>query len=348
MLALLMALACRGDDPTRTRFTMSLIQPGLLADLTPVSPICQLPDNHWNVRVDGAPLDGASASIITGIRAMTTTNPGRLHPDCGGGYGIPYAVVSMSQPKIIVPFSEATESDAGAPGEAPGYPIPTGANIPNPNPYIEALGSSEGERHMLILREDMMLFEMSYVTRTGDMEFSAGYGAVFNLNTNDRRPLGYTSTDAAGLEVLPGLMRYDEVYGLDPIRHALRFSIRKVNGYVEPARHTGSYDVGGYPCGMRMRLQASFDVEAYLTSKGLTGTHRAAMKKILVCLKEYGCIVADRGGNMYFQGTLDTRWNNAILNPFFHGLNANNFEVVKRGWVPTTPIGTRKVNFTEQ
>jgi hypothetical protein len=144
------------------------------------------------------------------------------------------------------------------------------------------------------------------------------------VDSNYRRPEDWTSTDAAGLCVLAGLVRYDEVYGLEPIRHAIRCSIRRTNGYVWPASHAGASDDNAPPLGMRLRLKNSVDLSGY----------PAAVRKIFQAMKTYGLIVADRGGNMYVQGTMDPRWKNSVMNPAFHGLSANDFEVIELGWRP--------------
>ncbi len=428
-----------------------LITPGINADLNKVTPICQLSTNWWNLRVDGAPKDISSAQIISQIRAYTTTNPGRLHPDFGGGYGIPYVAVSPNEdvtPRQAVCFSEIvdvvndsggisetdlvvtmthdnnpavpssiwfrvgdivkvddelmkltsvnrqvlglsrgyyftapashanasymvkmadydSESDLGFDGKV-GYPIPEAAKT-DPNYYEngEMHQGGEGDGHMLLLRpsetdvsgsptpfSELADFEMAYVEwkSAAPARWFARYGAIFDLNRNDRRREGWTSTDAAGLAILPGLLTWDEVYGPNPINHALRFSMRYVNGYVWPASHTGSYDTNppGEPLGLRLRLLASFNIDSYLAPFNLSAVNLGAMKKILTAWKKYGLLAADRGGNMYCQGTRDTRWDNGVLNPVFHGMNVNNFEVVQRGWQGDgSPIAVRKLNFTE-
>jgi hypothetical protein len=174
-------------------------------------------------------------------------------------------------------------------------------------------------------RDNRMVYELSYASFNGS-SWSAGYGAVFKVDSDYRRPEGWTSTDAAGLCVLAGLVRYDEVYGSAPINHAIRCSIKRTNAYVWPASHAGASDAGAPPLGMRLRLKASVDISGY----------PAPMRKIFQAMKTYGLIVADRGGNMYVQGTLDSRWDNSVLNPAFHSLNAGNFEVIQLGWKPTS------------
>jgi hypothetical protein len=172
-------------------------------------------------------------------------------------------------------------------------------------------------------RDAQAVFELAYASYSNG-RWSAGYGAVFPVSSNYRRPEGWSSTDAAGLCVLAGLVRYDEVFGPGPIRHALRCSLKRTNGHVWPASHTGARDSGAAPLGMRLRLKPSKDISKYPPH----------VQKIFQAMKTYGLIVADRGGNMYVQGTMDSRWENDVLNPAFHDLNISDFEVVELGWNP--------------
>ena len=298
------------------------VDTGLLSPLAPLGTLYEPSDNWWNLRVDTAPLDPNSATIIATIRSYESTG-GRMHPDFTPSYGIPYAVVDNSTPLVRVSLGNTSESDAGAPGGPLGYPIPAAAAT-NAR-YIENAGGTDGDRHMLLYNRDtQMAFELSYASYSGG-QWSAGYGAVFKLDSNYRRPEGWTSTDAAGLCVLAGLVRYDEVYGTEPIRHAIRCSIKRTNRYVYPASHTGATDAGAPPLGMRLRLKASVDISGYPPE----------MRRIFQAMKTYGLIVADRGGNMYVQGTMDSRWDNSVLNPAFHSLDASDFEIIKLGWKPT-------------
>jgi hypothetical protein len=299
----------------------SSVSPGLLSDMTALGTLYAPADNWWNLRVDTAPLDPNSSVIIATIRSYESTG-GRMHPDFTPSYGIPYAVVDGSTPLVPVTFGNTSESDRGAPNGPTGYPIPAAA-IMNAR-YIENSGGLDGDRHMILYdRDKRMAFELSYASYS-DGHWSAGYGAVFNLDSNYERPEGWTSTDAAGLCVLAGLVRYDEVSSSQPIRHAIRISIKRTNAYVWPASHTGAKDVGAPPLGMRLRLKQSKDISGY----------PAPIRKIFQAMKDYGVIVADRGGNMYVQGTMDSRWDNDVLNPAFHSFNASDFEVIKLGWQP--------------
>ncbi len=297
---------------------------GLLSPLagTTADPFYEPADNWWNVKVDAAPLDPNSSAIIAKIQSYEATQ-GRMHPDFTPSYGIPYCVVDDSTPLVPVSISNTAESDQGYPGGASGYPIPAAA-ITNAR-YIENAGGTDGDRHLLIYHRDKKAaFELAYAYHDA-AGWHAGYGAVFKLDSNYRRPEGDTSTDAAGLCVLAGLVRYDEAYGPDPIKHAIRCSIKHTDGHTYPASHTGAEDAGAPPLGMRLRLKASKDISGY----------PPALRKIFQAMKTYGLIVADRGGNMYVQGTMDARWDNSVLNPAFHSLHASDFEVIKLGWKPT-------------
>jgi hypothetical protein len=299
--------------------------------------------NWWNQDISAAPVAAESQALIDWISGKTAANPGarrQLHPDFGPPpYGIPYVVVSGSQPLVPVSFmAYGSQSDAGAPGE-PGYPIPVEART-QPN-YIEggvAGGGSSGDRHLLIIdRDRWRLFEL-FATRWNASltRWEADSGAYFNLATNDRRPETWTSADAAGLAIFPGLVRYDEAWGTGEIRHAFRFSTRATNGYVWPASHRAGSTSGAPPLGTRLRLKASKNISSYPPQ----------IQRIFRAMKTYGLILADNGSDMYIQGTMDPQWNNDILNPAFHSLFADDFEVIQLGWVgtpPTAPVNLRVV-----
>jgi hypothetical protein len=286
-------------------------------------------DNWWNVDISMAPVASQSQALIDWISGKTPQNPAarrRMHPDFGPPpYGIPYVVVSGSQPLVPVAWTAyGSQSDPGAPG-APGYPIPVEART-QPN-YIEggvAGGGTSGDRHLLIIdRDRWRLFELFATRWNADLSrWEAGSGAYFDLSRNDRRPEGWTSADAAGLAILPGLVRYDEVFGSGEIRHAFRFSTRGTNGYVWPASHRAGSAAGAPPLGTRLRLKASKNISSY----------PAEIQRIFRAMKTYGLILADNGSDMYVQGTMDPRWDNDILNPAFHSLYADDFEVIELGW----------------
>jgi len=294
-------------------------------------------DNWWNVDVSAAPLDPGSAGFIQHIGGGTP-----LHPDFGGDadpfpetYGMTYVSVPGTQPLVPVKFVEfGSESDAGAPGRPAGYPIPDEAKT-QPH-YIEGgyPGNADvgGDRHMLLVdRDNKILFELYHTHfNTALSRWEAGSGAVFPLTSNARRPEGWTSADAAGLAILPGLVRYDEVFGPDPIRHAFRFTIGETNSHVFPASHDAGEAIGALPMGARLRLKAGKDISGYPPE----------VRKIFQAMKTYGLIVADNGSDMYIQGTYDTRWNNDVLNPAFGSLHASDFEVVQLGWKPAATVCT--------
>jgi hypothetical protein len=277
-------------------------------------------DNWWNQDVSSAPVDPQSDAFIDYIGRARTS-----HPDFGPPpYGVPYMSVAGSQPRLPVTFvAYGSESDAGIGGHS-GYPIPDAART-QPN-YIEGGvpgGGSDGDRHMLIVDRDRWLLYELFAARwnPGSQRWEAGSGATFDLSSNGRRPDGWTSADAAGLAILPGLVRYDEAVR-GPIRHAFRATVRRTNGYVWPASHRAGSNSGALPMGARLRLKAS---------KSLAG-YPPYIQNIFRAMQTHGLIVADNGSDLYVTGAMDPRWNNGELNPAFHGLTANDFEVVRLGW----------------
>jgi hypothetical protein len=293
-------------------------------------------DNWWNADISAAPLDPNSSAYISFINNGSVR---RVHPDFGGdvspgsvqNYGMPYVVVDGTTPKKSVTFQYSSESDGvnhttGA--SFPFYPIPDEA-ITQPH-WVEGgepgnvdLRSSS-DRHLLIVdRDNRHLYELYNVFYDG-AQWRAGSGAFFDLVSNARRPDGWTSADAAGLAILPGLVRYDEVFGTGEIRHAFRVTVRATNGYVYPASHRAGSQPGALPMGARLRLKASRDLSGFTPE----------IQKIFRAMQRYGLIVADNGSDLYVTGTYDTRWNNSVLNPAFHALSANDFEVVRLGIIP--------------
>jgi hypothetical protein len=274
-------------------------------------------DNPWNQDISTMPVDSNSANLIASIGLNTT-----LHPDFGTVYngapnGIPYIVVAGTQPRV--PLGWTAYGDESDPGP---YPIP--ANAP-----IEGGPSATGDRHVLVIdRDNWKLYELGYgFPINGGASWNANCGAIFDLNSNAMRPAGWTSTDAAGLPIFPGLVRYDEVYELGVISHALRFTVHDSRrGYVFPARHFASSNtsVNLAPMGMRVRLKASFDISGF----------SPANQVILRALKKYGMMVADNGSNWYISGAPDPRWNDNELNQL-KTIKGSNFEVVQMGTVVT-------------
>lgn len=266
-------------------------------------------DNIWRARVDSLPLDARSGAYVAAIGA------GRgLHPDFGAGLwdggpiGIPFVAVPTDQPPAAITFDYDDESDPGP------YPIPTDAPI-------EGGPDSDGDRHILTLRNgDCRLFETWDTWPAPGGSWQAGSGAVFDLTGNGLRPAGWTSADAAGLPILPGLVRYDEVAS-GRIDHALRFTAPQTQrAYVWPARHFASSnsDPNLPPMGQRFRLRAGFDISGF----------SAANQVILVALKEYGMILADNGSAWYLSGIPDERWDNDDLRALRTGVRGSDFEAV--------------------
>ena len=296
-------------------------------------------DNWWNLDISTAPIDPDSSGYIAFINNGSAR---RLHPDFGGDvspgsvpiYGFPYVVVDSAVPKRAVEFEYADESDGvdHTTGVSyPFYPIPAEA-ITQPH-WIE--GGEPGnvdlrasaDRHLLIVdRDSRHLYELYNVFHDGT-GWLAGSGAFFDLDTNDRRPEGWTSADAAGLAILPGLVRYDEVFGPAEIRHAFRTTVRATNGYVYPASHQAGSRAGALPMGARLRLKASHDISG----------HPPEIQKIFRAMQTYGLIVADNGSDMYVSGVYDPRWDNDVLNPAFGSLTASDFDVVELGYRPPAP-----------
>jgi hypothetical protein len=285
--------------------------------------------NWWNTDITSAPVDARSAALIDFISGRTATNRTpirRLHPDFGPPpYGFPYVVVAGDQARVPVTFvAYGSESDTGASG-LPGYPIPNEARTQIN--YIEggvAGGGSSGDRHMLVIDRDRWLLYETFATfwNATSARWEAGSGAVFDMSRNDRRPDGWTSADAAGLAIFPGLIRFDEVSAAGEITHAFRVTTRGSNGYVWPASHAAGTNASAPPMGARLRLKGSRDISGFTPE----------VQRIFRAMKRYGLIVADNGSDMYISGTMDARWNNDVLNPAFSALTADDFEVVQLGW----------------
>lgn len=287
--------------------------------------------NWWNLDISSAPIDSRSSALIDFISGRTPTNRTpvrRLHPDFGPPpYGFPYVVVAADQTRVPVTFIPyGSESDTGAPG-LPGYPIPVEARTQSN--YIEggvAGGGSSGDRHLLLIDRDRWILYETFATvwNSGAGRWEAGSGAVFDMTRNDRRPDGWTSADAAGLAIFPGLVRYDETVAAGEITHAFRVTTRGSNGYVWPASHAAGSNASAPPMGARLRLKAAKDISGFAPD----------VQRIFRAMKRYGLIVADNGSDMYISGTMDARWNNDVLNPAFNALTADDFEIVQLGWNP--------------
>jgi len=262
-------------------------------------------DNVWNAPVDALPVHARSDAWVASIGPDTG-----LHPDFGTNpdYGIPYVVVPASQPAVPVSFQYAGDSDAGP------YPIP-------PNPPIEGGADSRGDRHVLIVQAgSCRLYELFAAEPRDGGSWHAGSGAIFDLRSNALRTDGATSADAAGLPILPGLVRREEVVA-GAIEHALRFTaVRTRAAHVWPARHDASSitDPNVPPMGQRFRLKASFDLSGF----------SADTRVLLRAMQRYGIILADNGSNWFVSGTSDPGWNDDALVGELRRVRGSDFEAV--------------------
>ncbi len=300
-------LAAGGAGPASGKVAL-----GPNADLGGARPFPE--KDPWNLDVSRLPVDPRSAMLI---KSIGLDKP--LHPSFGTTYkgvpnGIPYLVVPASQARVPVRFDFPEESDPGP------YPIPPDAPIEG-GPDAEA-GS---DRHILIVdRDEWKLYELFNASRDAS-GWRAGSGAIFDLRNNNTRPAGWTSADAAGLPIFPGLVRYDEVAGLGAIRHALRFTCAKIRrAYVAPARHWSTIlnDPKLPPMGLRVRLKDSFR----------TGGFPPQARVVLDALKTYGMILADVGGDWFITGSPDPRWDDDAL-ATLHRVKGRDLEVLKMGEV---------------
>ena len=274
-------------------------------------------DSLWNTDVSTAPVDPNSGAIINFIGSSVA-----VHPDFGAGQysgstiGIPYLIVGAQQPPVAINFTAyGSESDPGP------MPIPVTANIEGyPNP-------GTGDRHVVVLdNANCFLYEL-YSSYVNGSSWNADSAAIWDLLSNEQRPYGWTSADAAGLPIFPGLARYDEV-AAGKISHALRFTLQNSRAaFVPPASHwaANSSNANAAPMGMRLRLKASFSVSGY----------SAANQVILNALKKYGMIMADNGSNMYISGAPDDRWDNNDLHNLGQ-VTTSDFEVIQM-----TPLYTQ-------
>jgi hypothetical protein len=284
----------------------ALIAPAAVAAPLPDAPDCPVfpASNVWNKRVDKLSRHQRSKAIVKAIGADL-----HVHADFGSGLwnggpiGIPVTVVDSSEPQSFVDFHYGDESDPGP------YPIP-------PDVAIEGGPDSDGDRHAIIVEKDSCtLYELFNLWPTWD----AGSGAIWDLRSNALRPRGWTSADAAGLPILPGLARYDEV-AAGVIDHALRFTVsRSRRAYVYPARHFASSSTSRNlpPMGLRLRLRSNFPVAGFPPQA----------RVILRALKRYGMIVADNGSSWYVSGVPDPQWSNDQLHSL-HRVKGSDFRVV--------------------
>jgi len=288
--ALVVAMTCGG------LVQVVAVEPASAGSPLPGAPGCPMfpADNVWNTDVSGLPVDPHSAAWLARMGSATT----HLHPDFGPSgdpsnpYGIPYTVVSPSHAMVPVSFQYPTESDPG--------PYPFGADTP-----IEGGAGSTGDRHALMVDPSTCTLYELYDAHYAQPVSTAGSGAIWNLDSNALRPAGWTSADAAGLPMLPGLLRYDEVQA-GSITHAIRMTAQSTDtSFIWPARHEAgaSSNPSLPPMGARFRLQAGYDISGYSPQAQV----------VLRAMQHYGLILADNGSNWYFGGTADPNWPMALV-----------------------------------
>lgn len=296
------------------------------ASQIPVVAGCRLfpADSIWNTPATDLPLHPDSNAFIASIGEDTA-----LHPDFGSQWagndiGIPFDVIPENQPVVPVSFEYWDESDrpdkscnSANADEIGCYPIPE-------NPTIEGQPAKDGDRHVLLLQQgSCMLYELFAADNTSG-SWTAGSGAIWDLGLNQQRPLGWTSADAAGLPILPGLLRYDEVYGEGEINHVIRMTSNTIrSAYIRPASHSdgrGGSDLSHPPMGLRLRLRADFDVTGF----------SPVNQKILRALKKYGVIIADTGADMFISGQHHDDWDDEVLHAL-HSVKASDFEALYTG-----------------
>jgi hypothetical protein len=267
--------------------TVAVMAPIPAEGATPPTTSCQVfpADNIWNADISTLPVHAQSAQWLASMAAASTN----LHPDFGGPpYGFPYNIVDNTHPTVSVTFAYASESDPG--------PYPVGVDT-----SIEA-GS---DHHALIINRDTCtLYELYGLSGSGS-SWTAGSGAIFPLGSDALRPLGWTSADAAGLPIFPGLVRWDEVQA-GAIKHAIRFTAQQTDqSFLWPARHqAGTAANPSLPSmGARFRLKSTYDISHF----------SAQAQVILLALQHYGLILADNGSNWYFSGTEDPGWPDSLL-----------------------------------
>lgn len=269
-------------------------------------------DNPWNTDISAYPVHSNSANFIASIGPSIG-----LHADFGTVWngapnGIPYVTVDGSQAQVPITFvAYGSESDPGP------YPVPAGAPI-------EGGPSGTGDRHVLVVdTTNRRLYELFRAFPNAQGGWDADSGAIFDMTSNALRPAGWTSADAAGLPVFPGLVRYDEAVTQGAINHALRFTVQaSQRAYIEPARHwaSSSTDPDRPPMGLRLRLKASVDISSFPPE----------VQVILTCLKRYGMLMADNGSNWYISGAPDPRWNDSNLATLSQ-IKGSDFEAVYTG-----------------
>ena len=268
-------------------------------------------DNVWHADVSRLPVNAKSPAWVKTIGAAT-----HAHPDFGSDFGIPVTPVPAGQATAKVHFDYADESDKS------GYPIPKNVKI-----------EDGGDAHIILFDSTTCKdFELYAAHRGGDGSWQAGSGAIYDLRSNALRRAGFTSADAAGLPILPGLVRYDEV-AAGHVDHAIRFTVpRTQNRFVWPARHaaSSSTDAALPPMGARFRLKSTVDT-----------SHMSKPARVIAeAMKKYGLILADNGSSWFFSGAPDSRWNNEALDDL-KSLTGANFEAVDTSGLVADPNSGR-------
>lgn len=272
-------------------------------------------NNIWNRRIDNLPINPHSTAWINSIGRNT-----HLHMDFGSGV--------WDGGPIGIPFNIVPSTVTGVPMQKGNFTYWGESNFayyPISNPKIE-FGS---DHHILMIKQGTCYLYELYAARNVNGVWHAGSGAIWNLNTNALRPAGWTSADAAGLPILPGLVRYNEIIA-GHINHAIRFTINDTAGYIWPARHLTTTSTPANanipPMGARFRLKASFNISGY----------SPRMKVILLAMKQYGIIVADNGSDWYISGAPDARWNDDELHTL-DNITGNAFEAVNEAGLMISP-----------
>lgn len=325
-----LAIARRARRRTLTRTLTALLVispaafvlgPGQARAGTPVPGASSCPmfpaDNVWNADISGLPVDSHSAAWMASMNAATTN----LHPDFGPSgdpnnpYGMPYTVVAPGHQFVSVAFQYADESDPG--------PYPFGPDTP-----IEGGSSSTGDRHAIMVDPSTCTLYELYDAMYSQNGSTAGSGAIWSLRSDALRPVGWTSADAAGLPILPGLLRYDEV-AAGSVTHAIRVTASSTDtSFIWPARHEAGArsDPSLPPMGARFRLRASYDISGYSPQAQV----------VLRAMQHYGLILADNGSNWYFGGTADSSWPLSLVDEFKQ-VPASAFEAVDESSLMVSP-----------
>jgi len=298
--------------------------------VVPGAPGCPLfpADNVWNTDISKLPVSPLSAAWLRSMSSGSTY----LHPDFGpdpGGYpyGIPFTVATNKHPTVTVRFSYSGESDQ--------RPYPFGSDTP-----IEGGENAGGDRHAIMVNKDTCVLYELYDARYSSQGSTAGSGAIWNLRSNALRPADWTSADAAGLPILPGLIDFAQVQQAvrtgQPITHAIRFTAERTRtAYIWPARHeagSGS-SVNLPPMGARFRLKASFDVKRFCAN---SAPYCRDAKVILVEMQHYGLLLADNGSNWYFQGSAFPQWPDALVS-LLKQIPASAFQAVNESCLMVRP-----------